>query len=76
MQSLFILVVEQVTGGYLNYTVKVGPLKIMDKSYKLCDLLPAVNKSCPLAPGNDGQLSVTEAIPSVALDVRYTNLVK
>ena len=56
----------------MNVTVKLGWVKLLDKSYGLCELVGKVGKSCPLAPATNATISITEAIPDVPdAHVRY-----
>ena len=57
----------------MNVTAKIGIVKILDKSYNLCDLVTSLRKECPLDPVAEDRVTITEAIPDIS--VRYTNLV-
>lgn len=60
------------TGGTLHVTLKYGVLKVLDKSYPLCDELKQVHLVCPLKSGN-GTIALDEAIPKLPIHVSHIN---
>jgi hypothetical protein len=54
---------EQVgQGSYIDVTVKLGLIKLLQKRFDLCEESQKVNKPCPLEAG-DQQLSTTVDLP-------------
>ena len=60
---------EQVDGGTVSVLVKYRDIiTVINKTFKICELTAAVQKSCPIEEGNHN-IVVTEAFPSYAPSV-------
>ena len=55
---------EEVKGGTVKLSVKMGSINIYSNTLGLCDLLSEAGMSCPVAVDHNGHASFSQVVPS------------